>query len=77
MTCFLCGLLMCHISRLRTVVEADLIIVLRDGYVAEQGNHESLLKQHGLYYDMWQAQASSEVLGDSESNAEEDVAPKA
>lgn len=59
------------------MVEADLIIVLRDGYVAEQGNHESLLRQHGLYYDMWQAQASSEVVADPESSVEEDVAPKA
>ncbi|KAG8888925.1 Iron-sulfur clusters transporter atm1, mitochondrial [Tulasnella sp. 332] len=62
--------------RLRTVIEADLIIVLRDGYVAEQGNHESLLKQHGLYYEMWQAQASSEVVADPESRVKEDVAPK-
>jgi len=42
--------------RLRTVVEADHIIVLRDGRVIEEGTHESLLRAQGLYYDMWQAQ---------------------
>jgi ATP-binding cassette, subfamily B (MDR/TAP), member 7 len=35
----------------------DLIIVLKDGGVAEQGTHEELLRRHGLYYEMWQAQA--------------------
>ncbi|KZS92676.1 P-loop containing nucleoside triphosphate hydrolase protein [Sistotremastrum niveocremeum HHB9708] len=44
--------------RLRTVVEADLIIVLRDGEVVEQGTHESLLRAGGLYHDMWLEQAS-------------------
>ncbi|KAG9011113.1 Iron-sulfur clusters transporter atm1, mitochondrial [Tulasnella sp. JGI-2019a] len=62
--------------RLRTVVEADLIIVLRDGYVAEQGNHESLLRQRGLYYDMWQAQASSEAVAELEGEAETDATPR-
>ncbi|KAF5389039.1 hypothetical protein D9757_004956 [Collybiopsis confluens] len=42
--------------RLRTIVEADLIVVLQDGRVAEQGTHEELLKKAGLYYRMWQEQ---------------------
>ncbi|KAJ6544991.1 P-loop containing nucleoside triphosphate hydrolase protein [Mycena vulgaris] len=46
--------------RLRTVVEADLIIVLREGEVAEQGTHEELLRKGGLYYSMWQEQALAE-----------------
>ncbi|KAF8176135.1 P-loop containing nucleoside triphosphate hydrolase protein [Mycena galopus ATCC 62051] len=46
--------------RLRTVVEADLIIVLKEGQVAEQGTHEELLRKGGLYYSMWQEQASAE-----------------
>ncbi|KAF6746825.1 iron-sulfur clusters transporter ATM1 [Ephemerocybe angulata] len=46
--------------RLRTVVEADLIIVLREGEVVEQGTHEELLRARGLYYSMWQQQASLE-----------------
>ncbi|KAG8908488.1 Iron-sulfur clusters transporter atm1, mitochondrial [Tulasnella sp. 403] len=43
--------------RLRTIVEADIIIVLKDGRVVEQGTHESLLRERGLYYEMWLAQA--------------------
>ncbi|KAF8335153.1 P-loop containing nucleoside triphosphate hydrolase protein [Amanita rubescens] len=46
--------------RLRTVVEADLIIVLKEGQVVEQGTHEELLQLGGLYYSMWQQQATLE-----------------
>jgi ABC-type transport system involved in cytochrome bd biosynthesis fused ATPase/permease subunit len=34
----------------------DLIIVLKEGNVVEQGTHEELLAKRGLYYDMWTAQ---------------------
>ncbi|KAH7930207.1 hypothetical protein BV22DRAFT_1125157 [Leucogyrophana mollusca] len=44
--------------RLRTVVEADLIIVMKEGQVAEQGTHEELLRLGGLYHNMWVQQAS-------------------
>ncbi|KAF7295148.1 hypothetical protein MIND_01053300 [Mycena indigotica] len=47
--------------RLRTVVEADLIIVLKEGQVAEQGTHEQLLRKGGLYQSMWVEQALAEV----------------
>lgn len=47
--------------RLRTVVEADIIIVLREGAVVEKGTHEELLRAKGLYYSMWQQQASLEA----------------
>lgn len=43
--------------RLRTIVEADLIIVLGDGQVVEQGTHEELLRSGGVYHDMWLQQA--------------------
>ncbi|KAF8808646.1 P-loop containing nucleoside triphosphate hydrolase protein [Phlegmacium glaucopus] len=46
--------------RLRTIVESDLIIVLKEGQVVEQGTHEDLMKMKGLYYSMWQQQASLE-----------------
>ena len=36
----------------------DLIIVLRDGRVEEQGTHDELLRAGGLYHDMWLEQAS-------------------
>ncbi|KAF5363195.1 hypothetical protein D9758_008316 [Tetrapyrgos nigripes] len=48
--------------RLRTVVEADLIIVLQDGQVAEQGTHEELIRKGGLYFRMWQQQATADQL---------------
>lgn len=38
----------------------DLIIVMKDGQVVEQGTHEELLKLGGLYFSMWQQQASLE-----------------
>ena len=40
--------------RLSTVQNADSIIVLKDGKIAEQGSHESLLAQHGVYAAMWE-----------------------
>jgi ATP-binding cassette subfamily B protein len=43
--------------RLSTVVEADQIIVLDDGQVAERGTHGALLAQGGLYAQMWARQA--------------------
>lgn len=42
--------------RLSTVVNADEIIVLRAGEIAERGNHESLLELGGLYAQMWNRQ---------------------
>ncbi|ERT01099.1 hypothetical protein HMPREF1624_02338 [Sporothrix schenckii ATCC 58251] len=43
--------------RLATVQRADVIFVLGDGQVLEQGDHASLLAQRGVYYQMCQAQA--------------------
>jgi ABC transporter ATM len=48
--------------RLRTVVEADLIIVLQEGQVVEQGTHDELMRLRGLYYSMWQRQALLEGM---------------
>ena len=42
--------------RLSTVVNADEILVLRDGVVAERGNHLALLQKDGLYAQMWSRQ---------------------
>lgn len=41
---------------LKTVADADLIIVLKDGYVSEQGTHAELLAKEGLYKSMWDQQ---------------------
>ena len=42
--------------RLSTVVNADEILVLREGQVAERGSHAELLRQDGLYAQMWNRQ---------------------
>lgn len=42
--------------RLRTIYDADLIIVLREGSVVEQGTHKELLESGGLYSQLWSAQ---------------------
>ncbi|MFL6862335.1 MAG: ATP-binding cassette domain-containing protein, partial [Allosphingosinicella sp.] len=50
--------------RLSTIVDADQIVVLDDGRVAERGTHAQLLRRNGLYADMWarqQAEAEEEA----------------
>jgi len=42
--------------RLSTIRDADMIIVLSDGKIVESGDHEELLKQKGVYYDLYQTQ---------------------
>ena len=42
--------------RLSTILHADRIFVLERGHVAEQGRHDELLQQKGLYYAMWRQQ---------------------
>ncbi len=44
--------------RLSTVKDADCIYVINDGRVEEQGTHEELLAEHGLYEKMWEAHVS-------------------
>lgn len=57
--------------RLRTVVEADLILVFNNGEVVEQGTHQQLLEKGGLYHSMWieQAYQGVEDEGDEVDNA--------
>ena len=42
--------------RLSTILHADRIFVLEQGHVVEQGRHNELLEQKGLYYAMWRQQ---------------------
>ncbi len=46
--------------RLSTIVEADEIIVLDNGTIAESGKHLQLLKEKGIYWEMWEKQQKSE-----------------
>ncbi len=42
--------------RLSTIVDADTIIVMKDGNVIEIGNHDDLLKRKGFYYSLYESQ---------------------
>lgn len=42
--------------RLSTIREADIILVMKDGKIIEQGNHETLLSQHGFYERLYNSQ---------------------
>ena len=52
--------------RLSTVVDADEIIVLQEGLVAERGSHATLLAKDGLYARMWTLQAAEHDLEPAE-----------
>ena len=52
-TCFIVA------HRLSTIVNADIILVMRDGKIVEQGKHEELLKREGFYYEIFNSQFSS------------------
>ena len=42
--------------RLSTIQEADIILVMKDGNIIEQGNHESLLAKGGFYANLYNSQ---------------------
>lgn len=42
--------------RLSTIREADMILVMRDGHIVEQGKHEELLQKRGFYAQLYQSQ---------------------
>ena len=46
--------------RLSTIIEADEIIVLDNGTIAESGKHLQLLEEKGIYWEMWEKQQKSE-----------------
>uniref|UniRef100_A0A667H2G9 ATP-binding cassette sub-family B member 6 n=1 Tax=Lynx canadensis TaxID=61383 RepID=A0A667H2G9_LYNCA len=58
--------------RLSTVVDADQILVFKDGCIVERGRHEALLSRGGVYAEMWQLQqrGQEEVSEDTKSQTE-------
>ncbi len=48
--------------RLSTIMHADTIYVLEKGKIVEQGSHEELLKQQGLYSALWRQQVASKEI---------------
>ena len=42
--------------RLSTIVEADVILVMKDGHILEQGKHEELLNKKGFYHELYNSQ---------------------
>ncbi|XP_062331786.1 iron-sulfur clusters transporter ABCB7, mitochondrial isoform X3 [Osmerus eperlanus] len=62
--------------RLSTIVDADEIIVLNQGKIAERGDHVSLLATPGsLYADLWKTQ-NSKILSNNDSSAPTGLLPK-
>ena len=42
--------------RLSTIQNADIILVMKDGHIIEQGNHDELLDKKGFYYELFNSQ---------------------
>ena len=43
-----------------TIRKADMILVVRDGRIVEQGTHQELLRRHGYYHDLYSKQFAEE-----------------
>lgn len=61
--------------RLRTISDADIIIVLQDGQVVEQGKHDELLRiQDGVYHNLWNAQLTESVKEEVDKELDKEIA---
>ena len=56
--------------RVTTLADADLILVLENGEIAQQGTHEELIHQEGLYKRVWRIQAALEEELDRETDVD-------
>ena len=59
------GTMLIVAHRLSTIQHSDNIILLNQGQIIEQGNHQQLLAQHGRYYDLYTLQYSKQQLQNS------------
>jgi ATP-binding cassette subfamily B multidrug efflux pump len=50
--------------RLSTIRDADLILVMDDGHIVEQGTHAQLLAAQGAYYELYQSQFTAGAVAD-------------
>ena len=48
--------------RLSTIINADIILVIKDGEILEKGNHKELLKLKGEYYNLYKNQFINEQM---------------
>jgi ATP-binding cassette subfamily B protein len=48
--------------RLSTIRDADIILVMEEGSIVEQGNHEELLAKRGAYWSLYQAQFAAAAV---------------
>lgn len=56
--------------RISTIQNADVIMVLEDGEAREIGNHESLMRQNGIYRDMFEKQQLEAAIGEEQASLE-------
>jgi ABC-type transport system involved in Fe-S cluster assembly fused permease/ATPase subunit len=55
--------------RLSTVMKADEILVINQGEIVERGNHQKLIKEKGLYADLFKIQSGAFLLADEGKNS--------
>ena len=55
--------------RLSTIRDADVILVMEDGAIVEQGTHDGLLAAGGHYYRLYQAQFTGALVDEAEGDA--------
>ena len=51
--------------RLSTVVDADIILVFKDGKIIEQGKHKELMEQKGYYFNLYTRQFKEMLIQES------------